>query len=89
MGMEEARTALGRLTRVSHRMRTVLPPESRSFGGPFVICRLLLIKAARRSRWSGFYCSGLWLWLSVRDGLWSGKRSLPMVRDDKAVLSAR
>ena len=65
----------------------VLPPESRSLKGAHEICRLLLIKAARRLRRSGFYCSGVWLWLSIRGGTWSGKRTLPMVRDDKAVLA--
>jgi len=65
----------------------VLPPESRSLDGAFVICRLLLIKAARRLRRGDFYCSGLWLWLSVRGGEWSGRRSLPIVHDDQAMLA--
>ena len=39
-------------------------------------------------RRSGFYCSGLWLWLSIRDGTWTGKRTLPAVHDDKALLEA-
>lgn len=65
----------------------VLPPEARSLDGAFVICRLLLIKAARRLRRAAYYCSGLWLWLAVRDGEWSGKRSLPIVHDDQAVLA--
>lgn len=65
----------------------VLPPESRSLKGAYEICRLLLIKAARRLRREGYYCAGLWLWLAVRNGAWSGKRSLPIVRDDKAVLA--
>ncbi len=64
----------------------VLPPESRTFKGAHEICKLLLIKAARRMRRSGFYCSGLWLWLSIRDGSWSGRWTLPMVRDDQALL---
>lgn len=66
----------------------VLPPESRTLSGAYEVCRLLLIKAARRMRRSGFYCSGLWLWLSIRDGTWSGKRTLPAVYDDKALLDA-
>ena len=66
----------------------VLPPESRTLKAAYEICRLLLIKAARRMRRSGFYCSGLWLWLSIRDGTWSGKRTLPAVYDDKALLEA-
>ena len=65
----------------------VLPPESRSLAGAFAICRLLLIKAARRLRRAGYYCSGLWLWLAVRGGEWSAKRSLPIVHDDQAVLA--
>ena len=64
----------------------VLPPESRTFKSAYEICKLLLIKAARRMRRSGYYCSGLWLWLSIRDGSWSGRWTLPMVRDDKALL---
>ena len=66
----------------------VLPPESRSLAGAFEICRLLLIKAARRLRRANYYCSELWLWLSVRDGEWSGKHKLPIVNDDQAVLAA-
>jgi DNA polymerase IV len=66
----------------------VLPPESRTLKGAYDVCRLLLIKAARRMRRSGFYCSGLWLWLSIRDGTWTGKRALPAVYDDKALLDA-
>ncbi len=65
----------------------VLPPESRSLKGAHEIGRLLLIKAARRLRREGFYCEGLWLWLSVRDGEWSGKHHLPVVNDDQAVLA--
>ena len=64
----------------------VLPPESRTFNSAHEICKLLLIKAARRMRRSGYFCSGLLLWLSVRDGSWSGRWTLPMVRDDKALL---
>lgn len=65
----------------------VLPPERRSLTGAFGICRLLLIKAARRLRRAGYYCNGLWLWLSIRDGAWSGKLKLPIVNDDQAVLT--
>ena len=49
---------------------------------------MLLIKAARRLRREKYYCAGLWLWLSVTDGSWSDKRSLPIVNDDQAILSA-
>lgn len=65
----------------------VLPPESRSLKGAHEISRLLLIKAARRLRREGYYCAGIWLWLSVRDGEWSGKHHLPIVNDDQAVLA--
>jgi DNA polymerase IV len=64
----------------------VLPPESRTFKSAYEICKLLLIKAARRMRRSEYYCSGILLWLSIRDGTWSGTWTLPMVRDDKALL---
>ena len=52
------------------------------------ISRLLLIKAARRLRRENFYAAGLWLWLSIRDGSWMGKRHLPVVNDDQAILAA-
>ncbi len=66
----------------------VLPPEMRSLKAARDIARLLLIKAARRLRRERFYASGLWLWLSVRNGSWTDKRSLPIVNDDQAILSA-
>jgi len=66
----------------------VLPPESRTINGAREISRLLLIKAARRLRREDFYAGGLWLWLSIRDGPWLGKRQLPIVNDDQAILSA-
>ncbi|WP_366929466.1 hypothetical protein [Mesorhizobium sp.] len=66
----------------------VLPPESRTIRGAREISRLLLIKAARRLRRENFYAGGLWLWLSIRDGTWMGKRHLPVVNDDQAILSA-
>jgi DNA polymerase-4 len=65
----------------------VLPPENRSLAGAREICRLLLIKAARRLRRENYYCSGLWLWLSLRNASWTSKRSLPIVNDDQALLS--
>lgn len=65
----------------------VLPPEGRTPKAAYDICRLLLVKAARRLRRSGYYCEGLWLWLAVRDGQWSGKHRLPVVHDDNAVLA--
>lgn len=66
----------------------VLPPEARSIAGAQEISRLLLVKAARRLRRENFYASGLWLWLSIREGSWMGKRHLPVVNDDHAILSA-
>ena len=51
----------------------VLPPESRTLPAAREICRLLLIKAARRLRRDHYYCSGLMLWLSLRHASWSGK----------------
>lgn len=66
----------------------VLPPESRTLPAAREICRLLLIKAARRLRRDHYYCSGLILWLSLRQASWSAKLSLPVVHDDQALLSA-
>jgi DNA polymerase IV len=66
----------------------VLPPDSRTLDSARDICRLLLIKAARRLRRENFYCSGLWLWLSLRNTGWTGKLSLPIVNDDQALLSS-
>lgn len=66
----------------------VLPPEARNISGAREIARLLLTKAARRLRRENFYAGGLWLWLSIRDGSWFGKRHLPVVNDDPAILSA-
>ncbi len=66
----------------------VLPPDSRTINGAYEICRWLLVKAARRMRRGRYYASGLWLGLSIRDGDWSRKRTLPAVRDDKALLDA-
>ncbi|TWH91606.1 DNA polymerase-4 [Sphingobium wenxiniae] len=65
----------------------VLPPECRAPEGARAICRVLLTKAARRLRREGFYCSGVWLWLDHGGGHWSGKRVLPTVHDDQALLS--
>lgn len=65
----------------------VLPPEARFIDGAREISRLLLIKAARRLRREAYYAAGLWLWLSVKDGSWMGKRHLPVVNDDQAILA--
>ena len=66
----------------------VLPPDSRSLPKAKEIARLLLIKAGRRLRREAFYASGFWLYLSIRDGSWSQNLSLPMINDDKAILTA-
>ncbi|MCO5066998.1 MAG: type VI secretion protein ImpB [Rhizobiaceae bacterium] len=66
----------------------VLPPEARNVEAARGISRLLLTKAARRLRRENYYASGLWLWLSIRDGSWMGKCALPVVNDDQAILSA-
>lgn len=66
----------------------VLPPDSRSLPKAKEIARLLLIKAGRRLRREGFYTSGFWLYMSIRDGSWSQSLSLPVVNDDKAILTA-
>ena len=65
----------------------VLPPQSRTVTGAYDICRLLATKAARRLRRAGYYCGGLWLWLSVAGGEWSETHKLPIVHDDQAVLA--
>lgn len=66
----------------------VLPPEQRAMPEARDIARLLLIKAARRMRRAGFYCSGLNLWVHSFDNRWGRYRSLPQVQDDQALLSA-
>lgn len=66
----------------------VLPPESRTLDAAYEIARLLLMKAARRLRRASYYCSGLWVWLSLKDGSWQRHRSLPVVRDEAAILEA-
>ncbi|GHC61507.1 Y-family DNA polymerase [Limoniibacter endophyticus] len=66
----------------------VLPPEARSMTAAYEIARLLLVKAARRLRRENYYCSGLWIWLSLRQDGWTRTMKLPMVNDDQAVLSA-
>src|SRR5690606_10741893 len=65
----------------------VLPLESRSLAGAYELGRLLMLNAPRRLRREAYYCAGIWLWLSIRDGQWSGKHHLPIVNDDQAVLA--
>ncbi len=64
----------------------VLPPESRKLDDAREICRVLLVKAARRLRRERFYCSGLWLWMLHSEDTWSANLSLPIVHDDQALL---
>jgi DNA polymerase-4 len=66
----------------------VLPPESRTLAKAYDIARLLMIKAGRRLRREGYYCSGVCLWLSIRDDSWSRRISVPVVNDDQAILAA-
>jgi len=66
----------------------VLPPDHRTLDAAYEVARLLLTKAARRLRRNRYYCAGIWVWLSIKDGVWQRQRSLPVVRDDKAVLDA-
>lgn len=65
----------------------VLPPDSRSQAQAREIARLLLVKAARRMRRSGFYAGGLIVWLQLFDRQWSRMRTLPQVSDDQALLT--
>ncbi len=65
----------------------VLPPDYRSVDHARTYSRLLLVKAARRLRRSGFYASRLWLWLSMRNSRWHGDMPLPVIHDDQACLT--
>jgi DNA polymerase-4 len=65
----------------------VLPPDQRSLEDARAITRLLLTKAARRLRRSGYYCQSLMLWMRGFDRGWSDVTSLPQVNDDQAVLA--
>ena len=64
----------------------VLPPNWRGIDQARGCSRLLLTKAARRMRRDGFNAGHLGLWLSIRNGGWSGGRSLHGVQDDQACL---
>lgn len=66
----------------------VLPPEQRSLADARKVARLLLTKAARRVRRSGYYCGSLMLWLRGYERGWGDVMTLPQVNDDQAVLSA-
>jgi DNA polymerase-4 len=66
----------------------VLPPINRGRVDAHLTSRLLLIKAARRLRRDGWYASRLSLRLGLRERGWSAETTLPIVRDDHAVLVA-
>lgn len=66
----------------------VLPPVNRSRADAHLTSRLLLIKAARRLRRDGWYASRLSIWLGLREGSRSEETTLPIVRDDQAILAA-
>ncbi len=69
----------------------VLPPELRLRDQAKPVARILLVKAARRLRKAGFYASRLYLWCNYRenrqDKSYGDSTTLPVVCDDKAVLS--
>jgi DNA polymerase-4 len=66
----------------------VLPPDARTLDGALDICRMLLIKAARRLRREAYYAGRLWVWLALHNNSWSRDVSLPIVQDDQALLGA-
>lgn len=66
----------------------VLPPDMRDMGSAFSIARMLLVKAARRMRNSGYYASRLMVWCQSFERSISDQQKLPVVHDDHACLSA-
>lgn len=72
----------------------VLPPDGRSLDAARETARLLTIKAARRMRRDGWYCKAFALWVQfygARQGKnysWGELMTLPIVRDDQALLAA-
>lgn len=66
----------------------VLPPDARTLADARNTSRLLLVKAARRVRRSGYYCQSLVLWLKYYEGEGLDTLSLPQVNDDQALLKA-
>jgi len=65
----------------------VLPPESRRIDDARDVARLLLVKAARRTRRDNFYATNLYLWLRGYERGWGDILALPQVNDDHAVLA--
>jgi DNA polymerase-4 len=70
----------------------VISPEYRRRDNVKPIARMLLIKAARRMRWAGYYASSMYLWCNFRSGredrIYTDATKLPVVHDDKACLDA-
>ncbi len=70
----------------------VLPPDARTLEAAREIARLLTIKAARRMRRDGWYCKAISLWVQFygakRNYSWGERTTLPIVRDDQAILKA-
>jgi DNA polymerase IV len=66
----------------------VLPPKWRNRENAQSCSRLLLTKAARRMRRDGYFAGMLSIWMSLRQGKWSGSVDLPCVQDDQACLQA-
>ncbi|MDE2340524.1 MAG: type VI secretion protein ImpB, partial [Alphaproteobacteria bacterium] len=65
----------------------MLPPDQRSLADARAIARLLLTKAARRTRRDNFYATNLYLWLRGYERGWGEILALPQVNDDYAVLA--
>ena len=66
----------------------VLPPECRNMQKAEPIARMLLIKAARRMRNSGYYTSRLMVYCQGFHQTYGDQITLPVVKDDQACLSA-
>ncbi len=67
----------------------VLPADWRSLGGAYAAARVLLAKAARRMRRSGFSARALALWLTDRDSAgWYGEERFQPTWDDPSLLAS-
>lgn len=64
----------------------VLPPDARSLPAAREIGRLLLVKAARRMRREGYYCSSVNLYVGLSEAGWYREVAVPQVRDDAGLL---
>lgn len=56
----------------------VLPPDMRDIGQAYTIARMLLVKAARRMRNSGYYASRLMVWCQGFERSFGDQQKLPM-----------